>query len=200
MAIYLIRHGETAANAARVVQTPDVPLSERGLDQARRLAGRLREEGIAAILASDLRRAAMTAEALRDATGVPVTWEPLLHERNFGALRGTPYAELETDLFAPDLEPPGGESWEAFHRRVDRAWGRVLEAAGGTAGHLAVVTHGLVCQSVVSRLVELAEGVSPVGYGWRNTSVTVVDGPDPWRVRLLNCTRHLEAVAEGGAV
>lgn len=199
MAIYLIRHGETEANATRVVQTPDVPLSERGLDQARRLGARLREEGVAAILSSDLRRAAMTAETLRDATGAPVTWEPLLHERNFGTLRGTPYAELPTDLFAPDLAPPGGETWKDFHRRVDRAWGRVIEAATGTPGHLAVVTHGLVCQSVVSRLVELAEGVSPADSGWRNTSVTVVDGPDPWRVRLLNCTRHLDLVSEGGA-
>ena len=38
MAIYLVRHGETASNAARVVQTPEVPLSPRGEDQARRLS------------------------------------------------------------------------------------------------------------------------------------------------------------------
>ena len=31
MQIFLIRHGETAANAARIVQTPDTPLSERGI-------------------------------------------------------------------------------------------------------------------------------------------------------------------------
>jgi probable phosphoglycerate mutase len=196
MAIYLIRHGETAANAARILQTPDVPLSERGLAQARRLGARLREEGVAGILASDLRRAAMTAEVLRDALGAPITWEPLLHERSFGDLRGTPYVELESDPFAPGFVPPGGESWEVFHARVDRAWSRVVEAASETVGHLAVVTHGLVCRSVVSRLVEVAEGVSPLGYGWRNTSLTVVDGPEPWRVRLLDCARHLEGLEE----
>lgn len=203
MPIYLIRHGETAANAARILQTPDVPLSERGIAQARLLGARLREDGIAAILASDLRRAAMTAELLRDATGARLAFEPLLQERSFGDLRGTPYAELAGDPFAPDFEPQGGESWEVFHARVDRAWARVLEAAAETEGALAVVTHGLVCQSVVSRLVEWAEGVTPVAYGWRNTSVTVVDGPEPWRIRLLNCARHLEGLEQpagrGGA-
>jgi broad specificity phosphatase PhoE len=39
--IYLVRHGETQGNALRVVQTPDVPLSPRGEEQARRLARRL---------------------------------------------------------------------------------------------------------------------------------------------------------------
>ncbi len=72
MAIFLIRHGETLGNAARVVQRPDNPLSPRGVAQAERLARRLTHEGIARILSSDLARAAMTAEHLRRATGAPV--------------------------------------------------------------------------------------------------------------------------------
>src|SRR5262245_63667450 len=47
------------------------------------------------ILASDLARAATTAESLRRAVGVPIEYEPLLHERNFGDVRGTPYADLD---------------------------------------------------------------------------------------------------------
>ena len=41
MSILLIRHGETALNAARIVQHPETPLNERGVGQARRLAERL---------------------------------------------------------------------------------------------------------------------------------------------------------------
>ena len=143
MAILLIRHGETPSNAARVIQTPETPLSERGREQAERLARRLRGEGVAHILSSDLSRAVMTSEALRAATGARLELEPLLQERNFGDLRGTPYAELAQDLFGPQFDPPGGESWEVFHRRVDTAWDRVREIAAGTSGNLAVVTHGL---------------------------------------------------------
>ena len=201
MPVYLIRHGETAANAARVVQTPDVPLSDRGLSQARRLAARLADEGIAAILSSDLRRAAMTAEALHEATRAPLSFDALLQERNFGDVRGTPYAELEVDLFGPDYAPPRGESWEVFHRRVDRAWERVAELAAATEGNLAVVTHGLVCRAVVSRRARLAEGIADPGLGWANTSLTILDGgPDDWRIELLNCTAHLDEPEGDGAV
>ena len=69
MLIYLIRHGETPGNAARIVQKPEVPLSQRGEAQAARLARRLANAGITAILASDLSRAAMTAEHLSRALG-----------------------------------------------------------------------------------------------------------------------------------
>ena len=63
MAIYLIRHGQTPSNAARVMQYPDTPLSESGVLQAQRLGERLREVGIRHILSSDYARARATAEA-----------------------------------------------------------------------------------------------------------------------------------------
>lgn len=188
--IFLIRHGETAGNAARIVQPPDISLSARGLAQADRLARRLAREGIARILSSDLARARETAECLQRATGAPLTFEPLLHERNFGDIRGTPYAELGFDMFAPEYAPPNGESWPVFHARVDRAWQRVQALAAATDGHLAVVTHGLVCRSIAGRHLCLPEG-SVAPERWENTSVTIVECPAPWRVTLLNCVAHL---------
>lgn len=202
--IFLIRHGETIGNAARVVQLPDNPLSPRGVAQAERLGRRLAREGIARIVASDLTRAATTAEILQRATGAPLTFEPLLHERNFGDLRGTPYAEIDFDIFGPDYAPPRGETWPEFHARVDRAWARVGELAASTDGHLAVVTHGLVCRSLTARHLALAEGEA-VPVIWNNTSLTIVECPAPWRVALLNCVAHLndldaDALAETGPV
>ena len=66
-----------------------------------------------------------------------VRHEPLLRERNFGDIRGTSYADLGFDMFAPDYAPPNGETWEVFHARVDRAWEVVRAAVGPDAGHLA---------------------------------------------------------------
>ncbi len=190
MSIFLIRHGETPANAARIVQRPGVPLSPRGVAQAERLARRLGREGVARILSSDLTRAAMTAEPLRRVTGAPLRFDPLLQERNFGDLRGTAYADLGFDIFAPGYVPPNGETWEVFHARVDRAWALVRETAAGTSGHLAVVTHGLVCRSLASRHLILPAG-QDVPERWENSGLTVIEGPAPWRVRLLNCIAHL---------
>ena len=66
---------------------------------------------------------------------------------------------------------------------------RALAAA--TAGDLAVVTHGLVCRSLAARHLVLADG-DVVPERWENTSVTIVDGAPPWRVRVLNCVAHLD--------
>jgi broad specificity phosphatase PhoE len=191
--LFLIRHGETEGNALRIVQHPDIPLSPRGVLQAERLARRLAGEGVIRIVSSDYARAAATAEHLRRATGAPLSFEPLLQERNFGDLRGTPYSELGFDMFEPDYAPPNGETWPVFHARVDQAWARVQELAAASGGHLAVVTHGLVCRSLAARHLILADGES-VPERWENTSLTIVNWPAPWRVRLLNCAAHLEGL------
>jgi 2,3-bisphosphoglycerate-dependent phosphoglycerate mutase len=195
MAIYLVRHGETDANASRVVQLPDVPLSVRGRSQAARLAARLAAAGIARIRTSDLVRGLETADALRAATGAPVDVDPDLAERNYGDVRGTPYVDLDRDIFAPDYEPPGGETWSVFHARVDAAWARFLRAAAETPGNLAVVTHGLVCEAVLQRHLGGAEANAG---RWPNTAVTIVEPPAT--LRLLACAIHLDdAPGDGGA-
>jgi len=64
MTILLVRHGETDGNAARILQRADVPLNDRGMRQAERLARRLSAHGFVRILCSDLMRARMTAAPL----------------------------------------------------------------------------------------------------------------------------------------
>jgi probable phosphoglycerate mutase len=189
--IHLIRHGETALNAARVVQPADTPLNARGEQQAARLAQRLATAGIVHVLCSDLPRARMTAAPIARATGASVEHTPLLQERNFGDLRGRPYRELREDIFARSFVPPGGESWSQFEARVDEAWRSVVAVAAQRPGGLAVITHGLVCASIASRLLRLPEGVSAPGR-WGNTSLTICERGAPHAVQLLNCVAHLE--------
>lgn len=191
MSILLIRHGETAANVARIMQRPDVPLSARGIRQAAQLAERLFALGFAHVLCSDLVRARMTAAPLA-ARGYTVEETPLLQERNFGDLRGTPYAELTEDPFAPGFVPPGGETVEMFHQRVAQAFALIAERRRALSGALVVVTHGLVCGALVrnhARAVAVPDGFA-------NTGLTVLDPEPPFEARLINCTQHL--VAEAG--
>jgi broad specificity phosphatase PhoE len=56
-----------------------------------------------------------------------------------------------------------------------------------------VVTHGLVCRSLAARLLVLTDG-EQAPERWENTSLTIVDWPAPWRVRLLNCVAHLDGL------
>jgi probable phosphoglycerate mutase len=194
--ILLVRHGETPSNAARVVQTPDTPLSARGILQAEQLAARLAALSVERILSSDLARARETAERVQAATGAELALEPLLQERNFGDVRGTPYSELGVDLFAPDFDPPGGESWQAFHRRVDAAWARVRAEAAAIAGNLAVVTHGLVCYSLALHHLALPGG-GPPEMRVPNTALALIESRRPHRVSLWASTDHLDAEAAG---
>lgn len=194
MSIFLIRHGETEGNASRVVQMPDTPLSERGIEQARLLGKRLARAGVERILVSDYARAAMTADEVQSVTGAELEVHPELRERNYGDLRGRPYTEVGDYIMMEGYEPPGGESWEVFHSRVDDAWERSRDAVERTESNLAIVTHGLVCYSLVLRHLDLAGAEAPTRFG--NTSLTVIEKGHPWSVRLLGCCAHLE---EGAA-
>jgi broad specificity phosphatase PhoE len=199
--IYLVRHGETAYNAARILQTPEIPLSPRGERQATALGSRLAGRGVSLVLASDLARAVGTAERVCAATGASLELDPLLQERSFGALRGTPWAALGFDPFAADYAPPEGETWAAFHARVDRAWQSVRAVAARTPGSLAVVTHGLVCASLASRHLGLPADAD-LRRGFANTSLTEIEPAPPFAVAVFNCTAHLaqHPDPEGGAV
>jgi len=193
MAILVVRHGETAGNATRVMQRPEVPLNERGIRQAAQLAERLFGLGFAHVLCSDLLRARMTAEPLRARGGAVIEETPLLQERNFGDLRGTPYAELPCDPFAPGYLPPNGEGVEVFHRRVAQAFALIVERRRGLSGSLVVVTHGLVCHAILAN--HARAGAMPDHFA--NAGLTILDPDPPFEARLVNCTQHLSDGPDG---
>ena len=172
---------------------PQTPLSERGLQQAAALGERLAREGVDRILASDYARASMTAEAVQQATGATLELHPDLRERNYGELRGRPYSEVGEYILMEGYEPPGGESWEVFHARVDGAWQLVRDALQRTRGNLAVVTHGLVCYSFARRNLSVPKRIVLSPSCFANTSLTIAEAHPPFRVELLGCAAHLDA-------
>jgi probable phosphoglycerate mutase len=191
MSIILVRHGETPLNVTRTMQPADTPLSTAGVAQAHAVARRLAGTGVAAILASDLPRARVTAEAIAAATGAPVTLTPLLHERNFGELRGQPYDTLGYNPFTMAEAPPGGESAETFRLRVAQAFAQIVKMRAGVPGNLAVVTHGLVIRALLANHFAMTpEQAVTLKVG--NTSLSILGAETPHRIDLLDCTRHLD--------
>ena len=199
MAIILVRHGETALNAARVMQPTATPLSECGLAQALAVGRRLAQQGgIGAILSSDLPRAWRTAEAIADALALPIEPSALLHERNFGDLRGRPYDALGFDPLVMDAAPPGGESAADFAQRLQAAFDEMLKRHAGQDGDLVVVTHGLVIRTLLGGPLQLgAERLRDLHLA--NTSLSIFDAAPPHALRLVNCTRHLDDAARDDA-
>lgn len=199
MTIILVRHGETALNAARVMQPAATPLSARGQAQAQAVAQRLARHGrIGAILSSDLPRAWLTAEAIAAALALPIEASALLQERNFGELRGRPYDDLGFDPLVMPQAPTGGESAAAFAQRVHEAYREMLQRHARLDGDLVVVTHGLLIRTLLAGPLQL--GVDTlVGLHLANTSLSIFDAAPPHVLHVLNCTRHLDAAAHDDA-
>ena len=191
MTILLVRHGETALNVTRVLQPPDTPLGERGRHQAAAVARRVAALAPAALLASDLPRAWQTAQALADASALPIEASPLLHERNFGDWRGRAWTDVDADPFTLQEAPPGGESMAAFEQRVAAAWAQVQARRAQLAGPLVVITHGLLIHRLLSAHAALAPG-TVLPRQLDNASLTVLDAAPPHAMTLMGCTRHLD--------
>ena len=113
MTLYVTRHGETAWNAQnKVCGRTDVPLNDKGREQARALAEKLAGLNIHRILTSALSRARETAAIIAQKCPAPVQVEPRLIEQDYGIFEGTD--RLGEDflnhkrMFA--FRYPGGES------------------------------------------------------------------------------------------
>jgi probable phosphoglycerate mutase len=118
--LWLVRHGESLANTGgRLSGWSDVPLSERGEDQARALGPLLEDREFDGVWSSDLARALTTA---RLAFGEP-TIDERLREMNFGELEGRRWDEIDERyrdaiMDFVDYDAPGGESLVDLRARV----------------------------------------------------------------------------------
>jgi broad specificity phosphatase PhoE len=99
----------------------DCLLSDLGRDQAKELGRRRRDDAIAAVFASDLRRAHATATIAFGDTGIPLFLDWRLRECDYGSLNGSPAADLKRRLTEYiDTPYPDGESWRQAVARVRR--------------------------------------------------------------------------------
>ena len=157
MKLYIARHGETQWNVEnRVSGRTDIPLTEKGLEQAGSLAQKAMGKGIEVILCSPLLRARQTAQAVGDAIGVPIEIDERLIELDFGIFEGV-------DRSDPDFQNtrgqfptryPGGES--AF-QLAHRVYGCLEDVKRKYAGKtVLLVCHGGVCRMVRSYFMDLS--------------------------------------------
>ena len=157
MKLYIARHGETAWNVEnRVSGRTDIPLTERGMEQARLLAKNAMDKGIEVIIASPLLRARQTAQAVSDAIGIPVEIDERLIELDFGIFEGGPRTDPDFQYTRAQFPTryPGGES--AF-QLAHRVYGCLEDVKKKYAGKtVLLVCHGGVCRMVRSYFMDLS--------------------------------------------
>lgn len=197
MLIYLLRHGATEYNRWGRYQGrgTDVPLSPEG-----RLALRRADFSPETVCVSPLSRAVETAAILfPGAEQIPV---PDLAEMDFGAFEGRTWREMEHDTdYRTWVEGgcldrcPGGESREAFSRRVCGVFARLVDKTLDSRGeHLVIVAHGGVQMAAMERFAlprrDYFDWNAPCGGGF------VLDSA-PWRARRqLTLVREVQYIKD----
>ena len=185
--VLLARHGETDWNAEHRFQGhADRPLNERGRAQAEALAARLAGAPLAAVYASDLRRARETAEIVARPHGLAVVPRAELKEVDVGSWSGLTTAEAAArfpEAFRRwrDEGRPGWTDGETYEEMRDRALAAVLEIGAAHAGEtVLVVAHGGTIRALLATAVGMDvheyRHVRPVQPNARLAAVRVDDG------------------------
>ncbi len=149
--IYLIRHGALESKGGkRFIGQIDLPLSEEGVIQAKRLGQELSCLRLSQIFCSDLQRSRETAEIIAGKHSLVPTPCPELREICLGEWEGRYFEEIrrrfpnEFNQRGKDIVnfcPPGGESFNQCNQRVVAKWQHILENSTGNiliTGHAGV--------------------------------------------------------------
>jgi len=191
--IYLARHGETAWTlSGQHTGTTDLPLTEHGEQNARRLGERLKRLTFAKVFASPLQRARKTCELA--GFGSVAEIDPDLVEWNYGEYEGLTSAQIHATR--PDWKLfrdgcPGGETLAQIGARADRVVARVRAIQGNvllfSSGHFLRVLGarwlGLDASGGQFFLLSTA-ALSELGYEHDLTEPVI---------RLWNDTSHVQA-------
>jgi alpha-ribazole phosphatase/probable phosphoglycerate mutase len=172
--VYLIRHGETEdADSRRYKGHIDVPLSQNGIDQMRKLsefisakkqkfgsAEARKRESLDAVYCSDLGRAVKSAEIIAGPFGLKPVIVENLKERNFGVWEGMTFDEIKDrwpDAFTAWAENPlrfspiEGESTLEARERVLPVFNEITDSHKGQ--NIAIVSHGGVIRIILCELL-----------------------------------------------
>jgi len=158
--LYLARHGETEWNlTGRMQGRGDSPLTERGIEQARRLGARLRDIRLDAIYTSTAQRTIHTAELARGERAIPILPDAGLCEISIGPWEGYTREQIlahwgnaiEDFWRAPQryMPPAGGETFAEVAQRMAVTVERIAAARPG--GALLIVSHGAALKTLLAR-------------------------------------------------
>jgi broad specificity phosphatase PhoE len=207
VSVYFIRHAESEGNVNHHLiggQSNHLPLTERGIQQAKTLGSRLQTEGhqFQAIHSSVAVRALETARIATEhlvptVPGIQTTeailevgqgeWEGQLRAQIY-----TPQRLAELQAAPLDFKAPGGESLREVQGRM-LTWLQQVVAPYDPKDeiNIAAFTHGLSLRSLLMKLLG-ADPRMARRTATHNTSLTVVQtNGEYWFIERINDTAHL---------
>lgn len=193
MKIIIIRHGETEENAAGIIQGQSHgTLSKKGIEQAKKVGGKLRDEKIDVIYTSDLERAFNTAKEIhKHHPTIPLIERKEIREMYWGNLQDKQKDEInfyyhkEND---PDyFKKNNVESLESVYNRIKKFLEEIMEKHKDK--NVVIVSHAMTLKIIflflnkkqLSKINEVPKN--------KNTSISVYENG---KFTEIDCTKHLE--------
>lgn len=163
--LILLRHGQSQWNLEnRFTGWVDVPLSPRGIEEAKNAGGKLAGHRVDQLFTSVLQRAIETARLAFDAAGianVPTVRDAALNERMYGDLQGLNKAEaakkwgddqIKIWRRSYDIPPPNGESLADTAKRVIPYWEQTILPVLRNGKNVLIAAHGNSLRALVMHL------------------------------------------------
>jgi len=120
--LYIVRHGETEWSKEKKIQgRVDVPLNEKGRQQAIEIKEKLQNEKIDLIISNSLKRTAETAKIISEDSNITLVFDDRIMEREFGEFTGEQKQELPLDAFwdyEENLKYKTAENIRDFFERI----------------------------------------------------------------------------------
>jgi 2,3-bisphosphoglycerate-dependent phosphoglycerate mutase len=163
--LVLLRHGESQWNLEnRFTGWVDVPLSPKGVEEARNAGEKLKGYTFNLAFTSVLQRAINTLDIVLDISGqksIPITKNQALNERHYGDLQGLnkaetaqKYGDAQVKLWRRsfDIQPPNGESLKDTLARVLPYWETTIYPHVVKKERMIIAAHGNSLRSLVMHL------------------------------------------------
>ena len=178
MRLFLLRHAQSEGNKRGIFQgTIDLPLSEEGIEQAKRAGEFLKRFEFDLVLSSPQRRALETAQIVAKTLNLPLGVDPRLREISYGILEGKLHSEVESwEDYQRWLEDPLKHPLEGVDdlRELLKRLENFVEDRYGGERNILAVTHG----GVIRAFLCLVGGFG-LNHMWRfsvgNVSLSMVE-------------------------
>ena len=167
--LILLRHGESQWNLEnRFTGWVDVPLSSRGIQEAKDAGEKLRSFTFNRAFTSVLARANETLRLVLDTIGqtdIPIEKDKALNERMYGELQGLnkdetvkKYGEAQVKIWrrSYDVRPPGGESLKDTAERVLPYYERTIKPYLLKGDTILIAAHGNSLRALIMELEQLS--------------------------------------------
>lgn len=202
MRLYLVRHGETVWNFENRIQgASDVPLNDRGREQAESLAIKLQKIQFFKILSSPLERAFETAKIISLTQESAISKVDCFAELDQGKLEGLKFKEIQEKfpdfsskwrIVPGEVRMPGGETLNELQERAWQGIQNIYDEFYNEEEPILIVSHNLAIICILSKILDVSLNEFRK-FRQHNASVNIIehDSMRGWSVVTMNDLSHL---------